>query len=209
MLGTRPDLAFAVSRLCQYQSNPSEQHLAYARHVLQYLRGTSSLRLCLGSNDNGEAPLVGYTDADYAGDTDNSRSTSGWVYYLGRGAVCWSSQKQNSVSSGTFDSEYFAASEACKQFKWLHHFATQIEHPLDLPIVLNCDNKSAVDASKTPNVKHRTKHVRVRAHLVHECFDQGEVILTRIPGVDNPADIFTKALKEDVFKRHAKSLGLV
>lgn len=88
MLGTCPDIAYAVTRLCQFQSNPTKQHLKAAKHILQYLRSTFHLHLCLGHDDNHDDFLVGYTDADFAGDPDNSLSTSGWCYYLGRGMVC-------------------------------------------------------------------------------------------------------------------------
>ncbi|GJE99426.1 Ty1/Copia family ribonuclease HI [Phanerochaete sordida] len=208
-LGTRPDIAFAVNRLSQYQSNPSTTHLAAAHRVLRYLRGTSHLRLCLGHDDQYEDDLVSFTDADFAGDKDNSVSTSGWAYLLGRGAVSWSSRKQRSVAGDTFGAEYFAANEAVKQLKWLEIFAEQIEHPLNKPVSLHCDNKSAVDASRAPNVKHRTKHVRVHAHSVHESFVNGLVELVRIPGVDNPADVLTKPLPAEAHARHIATLGLV
>ena len=77
MLGTRPDITFAVSKLCQYQSNPSERHLELATHILRYMCGTSSLRLCLGHSDIHGDALIGYSDADFAADKDNSRSVSG------------------------------------------------------------------------------------------------------------------------------------
>ena len=208
-LGTRPDITFAVARLCQYQSNPSTIHVAAAQRVLKYLHGTVHLQLCLGHDSEYGDVLVGYTDADFAGDKDNSVSTSGWAYFLGRSSICWSSRKQRSVAGDTFSTEYFAADEACKQLKWLEIFAEQIEHPLKLPVVLHCDNKSAVNASRSPHVKHRTKHICVRAHSVHECFETGLVTLVRIPGVDNPADILTKPLPADAHARHTATLGLV
>lgn len=208
-LGTRPDITFAVARLCQYQSNPTPYHLRAAKHVLRYLRGTSDYRLTLGSaDDDDNNSLVGYTDADFASDTDTSLSTSGWVFYLGHGPICWSSRKQRSVADSTFDAEYFAAHEACKQLQWLDVLAEQVEHPLDLPVTLFCDNKSVVDASQSLNVKHRSKHTRVRAHSVHESVDDGLIQLERIPGTDNPADIFTKSLPRDVHARHTLALGL-
>ena len=85
----------------------------------------------------------------------------------------------------------------------------QIDHPLSHPVTLFCDNKSAVDASCALNVKHRSKHIRVYAHAVHESFDSGLVKLERVPGVDNPADIFTKPLDKAKFAKHVKDLGLV
>lgn len=209
MLGTRPDIGFTVAHLCQYQANPSLKHVAAAYRVLKYLRGTSQYRLCLGHSNELGNNLVGYTDADFAGDKDNSLSTSGWVYQLGRGAICWASRKQHSVARDTFDAEYFAADEAVRKLEWLEAFAEQIEHPLSKPIALHCDNKSAVDAATSPNVKNRTKHICVKAHSVHKNIDNGLLELMRIPGIDNPADILTKPLPADVHARHTESLRLV
>ena len=209
MLGTRPDIAFAVSRLCQFQSNPTSQHLHAAQHILRYLRGTSHYRLCLGPDSERGDNVVGYTDADFAGDVDTSRSTSGWCFFLGRGTTAWESRKQQSVSRSTFESEYHAASEACVQVLWLINFTQQIDHPASLPITLYCDNKSAIDTASKPNVKRRTKHIRVSAHYVHDCVERGEVQLVKIPGVDNPADILTKALTHEAHAKHTANLGLV
>ena len=209
MLGTRPDLAWVVARLGRYQSNQSQQHLEAAFRCLRYLRGTAKLRLCLGHNTNGPNKLVGYTDASWVDDIDDAKSTSGYCFFLGRGTVCWASRKQRSVAKSTFDAEYYAAHEACQQIQWLDDFMRQIDHPLHHPVTLFCDNKSAVDASCALNVKHRSKHIRVYAHAVHESFDSGLVKLERVPGVDNPADIFTKPLDPAAFAKHLKNLGLV
>lgn len=209
MLGTRPDIAFAVSRLCQFQSNPTEGHVGLAKHILRYLQGTKHLRLCLGHHDTRNDQLVGFTDADHAADTDTSRSTSGWVFQLGHGAVCWSSRKQQSVATSTFDAEYFAAHEACQQLRWLDVFSEQIEHPLEKPVTLYCDNSSAVSASERPKVKHRKKHTRIMAHAVHESFENGLVKLERVATEENIADIFTKPLPKDLHEKHTLGLGLV
>ena len=68
---SRDTLAFAVSRLAQYQSNPSPDHMAAARHVLKYLKGSKHLRLCLRRDDDRGSDLIGYCDSDYAGDVDD------------------------------------------------------------------------------------------------------------------------------------------
>ena len=107
-----------------------------------------------------------------------------------------------------FDAEYFAAHEACKQLKWLQVLTEQIKHPLELPVPLHCNNKSCVDASVSFNVKHRTKHMCICAHFVYESVSEGLVELVRIPGTDNPADIFTKSLPRKVHEKHTKALGL-
>ena len=153
--------------------------------------------------------VLAVLDASWVDDIDDAKSTSGYCFFLGRGTVCWASRKQRSVAKSTFDAEYYAAHEACQQIQWLDDFMRQIDHPLSHPVTLFCDNKSAVDASCALNVKHRSKHIRVYAHAVHESFDSGLVKLERVPGVDNPADIFTKPLDTAKFAKHVEDLGLV
>lgn len=209
MLSIHPDIAYAVAWLCQFQSNPTKQHLKAAKHILQYLCGTFHLRLYLGHNDNHDNFLVGYTDVDFAGDLNNSLSTFGWCYYLGRGVVCWSLHKQNSIANSTFDLEYYATHEACKQLKWLAIFAKQAGHPFDISMKLHYDNKSTVDASVASNMKHHSKHTHIRAHSVYECIQDGLIELVRILSVNNPADIFTKSLPTDIHACYTLALGLI
>lgn len=113
------------------------------------------------------------------------------------------------MAKSTFNAEYFTAHEVCQHIQWLDDFMRQVDQPLSHPVILFCDNKSAVDASCAPNVKHRSKHIRVYAHTVHESFDSGRVKLSRVAGIDNPADIFTKPLSKADFTKHIKNLGLV
>ena len=83
---------------------------------MRYLNGTKELCICFGKN---EACVLGYTDADYAGDMDKRRSTSGYVFIFTGGAVSWRSRLQNCTSMSTTEAEYIAASEACKEAIWL------------------------------------------------------------------------------------------
>ena len=83
---------------------------------MRYLNGTKELCICFGKK---EAFVLGYTDADYAGDMDKRRSTSGYVFIFTGGAVSWRSRLQNCTSMSTTEAEYIAASEACKEAIWL------------------------------------------------------------------------------------------
>lgn len=209
MMGTRPDLAFVVSKLAQFQENPSGEHHGAARHVLKYLQGTKHYRLRLGQRTSGTNTLIGFTDSDWASDRDDSRSQSGWVYLLGSGAVCWSSSKQSTISRSSTAAEYRAASDAAAHLVWLEEFADQIGFPLELPIDIYVDNKGAIDLSKRPVFSKRSKHLRIHAHYVHECYDNGELVLVQVKSEDNTADIFTKALPWPAHARHVEGLGLV
>ena len=97
-------------------SNPGKKHWEAVKGVMRYLNGTKELCICFGKK---EACVLGYTDADYAGDMDKRRSTSGYVFIFTGGAVSWRSRLQNCTSMSTTEAEYIAASEACKEAIWL------------------------------------------------------------------------------------------
>ena len=91
-LGTRPDIAFAVTRLSRFNSDPTEEHLRYAKYVLRYLKGTKSLRICYNGSSN--AGLIGYSDSNWGENKDDRHSTSGQVFTLANGTISWASQHQ-------------------------------------------------------------------------------------------------------------------
>jgi hypothetical protein len=95
MLGTRADIAFTVSALSRYLAKPTDQHLLAAKRVLRSLRGSSDLVLVYRGDLR---PLIGYTDADWGGDMDTRRSTSGYLFNIGSGAISWSSKRQPTVA---------------------------------------------------------------------------------------------------------------
>ncbi len=90
MLGTRPDIAFAVSVVSRYSSNPNESHWKAVKRIFRYLKQTVNYQLVFRGDLK---PLTGYTDADWAGDQDTRRSTSGYVFDVGSGAISWQSKR--------------------------------------------------------------------------------------------------------------------
>ena len=92
VMGTRPDLSYVITKLSQYMTNPSAIHLAAAKRVLRFLKGTQDQKLWYRYGQ----PLIleGFTDSDFAGCRDTRRSTSGYIFQLGQAPICWKSQKQ-------------------------------------------------------------------------------------------------------------------
>jgi hypothetical protein len=128
MLGTRPDLAFIVSTLSKYCSNPTPEHSIAALRVLRYFRKTTDIGITYSGQENpivDEAlrnstslritGLTGFSDSDWAGDLDTRKSTSGYVFLLYGGAISWKSAKQNIVATSSTEAEYIASSEAAKE----------------------------------------------------------------------------------------------
>ena len=96
---TRPDLAYAVNTLARFSSKPNRIHWVAAKRVLRYLKGTASHGIVFTKSDSGEC--LGYSDADWAGDQEDRRSTSGYLFQMAGGPVSWKSRKQDSVALST------------------------------------------------------------------------------------------------------------
>ena len=110
---TRPDIAYVVSVLGRYLSNPGEAHWVAAKKVMRYLQGTKDFMLTYRRTDS--LDVVGYTDTDFAGCLDDLKSTSGYVFVMAGGAISWKSVKQTLTASSTMQAEYVACYEATVQ----------------------------------------------------------------------------------------------
>lgn len=104
LTATRPDIYFAVSYISRFMTAPKADHWIVAKRVLRYVKGTSNYGI-LYSRCN-DPKLIGYTDSDWAGSVDDKKSTSGYVFSLGSGAVTWSSKKQQAVALSSTKAEY-------------------------------------------------------------------------------------------------------
>ena len=108
---TRPDIAFAVGMLARFSSKPNRSHWVAAKRVLRYLKRTMNFGLFY-SNGSG---VLGYSDADWAGDMDDRKSTSGYMFQIAGGPVSWRSKKQDTVALSTAEAEYVALSSAVQE----------------------------------------------------------------------------------------------
>ncbi len=118
MVYTRPDLAYAVSKLSQYGSNPKEVHWKVVKRVLQYIKRTLDYSLTFGGTSS-ITSLVGYTDSDWAGNKESRRSTSGYVFFLENGPTSWKFKLQSTVALSSCEAKYIAATQATKEAVWI------------------------------------------------------------------------------------------
>jgi hypothetical protein len=206
-IGTRPDISFAVSRLAQYASNPSPQHLRLAKYILSYLKGTQALRLRY-DGERGDG-LHGYSDSSLADQADDCHSTSGYVYLLAGAAISWSSRKQKTVAQSTTQAEYMALTDAANQAAWYRSFFTEIGYEISDPIPLHGDNKGAIDLALNPVTGKRSKHIPIRHHAIRQYIDEGQIDLIRTPTLDMLADGFTKPHAHTKLQGFLTGLGLI
>ena len=167
-MATRPDIAYAVGVLSKFCTNPDEStHLTAARRVLRYLKGTNNYGIKY--EKSGNASLTGYSDASWADDLDDRRSTSGNVFLLANGPVSWFSKKQATVSMSTAESEYVALSQAAQKAVWLQRLLEEIGMDLTQnPTLIHEDNQGAIAIARNPVSHARTKHIDIRYHFVRE-----------------------------------------
>jgi hypothetical protein len=111
LVHTRPDIAFAIGYVSRFMEAPTTEHMATMKHLLRYISGTRNLGCFFGRGD-GSMVLTGYSDSDLPGDRDDSKSTSGLMFFLGSSPVSWQSQKQRVVALSSCEAEYIAAATA-------------------------------------------------------------------------------------------------
>ena len=214
-IATRPDISFYVMWLGQFNATPTRNHLLVAKHVLRYLAGTRTLALCLGAPSpripatlSGYLKNVGCSDADWASDTVDRRSISGYSFFFQCSLVSWSAVKQRAIALSSTEAEYYAMAHAFKEALWLCSFLSLLKLPIPRPFPILSDNQAACSLSNSLAISARSKHIDICHHFIREHVHAGSFSTIWIPTADMPADIFTKALPFVSFSRHRDVLGL-
>lgn len=206
MLGTRPDIAYAVGAVSQYCSNPGRGHWTAVKRIFRYLKGTRNYAL----EYKGSGHLVGYSDADWAGNVDDRRSTTGYTFLIAGGAVSWSSKKQPTVALSTTEAEYMALSHATKEAVWIQRFLAEIGFGLahQTSTIIHTDNQGAIALAKNSVHHARTKHIDIKHHFIREKVETGEVKLVFCRTEDMVADVLTKGLSKERHGKCTRMMGL-
>lgn len=203
---TRPDLMYVVCLLSRYMASPTELHMLAAKRVFRYLKGIVDLGVFYKRGDVEE--LVAYTDSDYAGDIDDRRSTSGYIFLLSGAAVSWASKKQPIVTLSTTEAEFVAAASCACQCVWMRRVLEKIGLSQSKCTVIMCDNSSTIKLSKNLVLHGRSKHIDVRFHFLRDLTKEEAVKLVHCGTSNQVADIMTKPLKLDVFLKLRDQLGV-
>ena len=208
MIGTWADISYPVGVVSQYMTNPSPQHWIAVKCILRYLQGTLDHVLQYGGSSSG-LQVVGYCDADYAGDIDTRRSTTGYTFLLAGGAISWNSKKQPTVALSTTEAKYMAATHATKEAIWLQRFFKDIGFSQDTSLTIFSDNQSYISLSRNPTFHTRTKHVEIQHHFVHEKIESGNINLVFCGTQDMVADILTKGLTCEKHCKFKEMMGII
>jgi hypothetical protein len=205
----RPDIAFIAGQLARFCENPGPTHWKAAKRVLKYLAGTRNHGLCFDGRHIDNNLLIGYSDADYAGDCDTRRSTSGFVFVLNGAAVTWSSRRQPIVALSTMESEYIAACDSSREVIWLRRLLHELGIKQTNPTPLLCDNESAISLTRNPESHKRSKHIDVRYHFIREQISKKNVEISYVNTKEQLADVFTKAIDGISQRKIMAGIGIV
>jgi hypothetical protein len=202
--GTRPDLAFAVGRAARYCANPGLPHWVAVKRILRYVKRTLNYGLTFtkgfcGNGING-LTFEGYSDADWAGDLDKRRSTTGYIFQMAGGPVSWSSQLQATTALSTVEAEYMAICSTAQEALWLQHLLHELGFETPATTVhLHGDNMGSISLAKNLNRRRSTKHIEIRHFFVQDIIQRGALKLERLSTNKMVADILTNALPRDRF----------
>ena len=203
---TRPDIAQAVGAVSKFNSCPTEAHLTAVKRIFRYLKGT--IDLCIKYERSADNRLVGFSDADWAGDLNDRHSTTGNLFMMSGAAIDWISKKQPVVALSTTEAEYVALSAATQEAVWLSRLLTDIKAPPKAPILIKEDNQGTIAVARNPVSHNRTKHIDIKFHYVREALEDGIIDLTYCPTEQMTADMLTKPLARQKFETFRLKMGL-
>ena len=189
---TRPDIAYAVSVISQFMHRPQMNHLEAALRVVRYLTGTFDHGIMF--KKNGHLEIHGYTDADWAGNPIDRKSTSGYFTFVGGNLVTWKSKKQKVVALSSAEAEFRGIRNGLTEILWLRLLMEEIGFLSQKTCQMFCDNKAAISIAENPVQHDRTKHVEVDRHFIKEKIEEGSIEFPYVRSEDQLADILTKAV---------------
>ena len=209
---TRCDISNTVSKLSRYNSKPTRKAAQAARQLWTYLRGTARLKFILSLSNVKESNLqmVGYSDSDWAGDSDTRRSTTGWMVFIGNSLINWISQLQSFIAQSSMEAETIAANKLLNELLYLQglfrEFKLLPESQTGTPVKI--DNEASLKAAYNPVGQGKTKHFDIQEFHLRENTASGRVVPTKISTLHNPADLLTKALYRPTLEAHRKRAGI-
>ncbi|CAI7826493.1 unnamed protein product [Closterium sp. NIES-54] len=197
----RPDLLYSASQLATYLKKPEIEHMAELDRALHYLVGTSTVGLTYHKNGTKTPKLIGYVDADHAGDSDNRRSRTGYIYrFEPIGPISWQSSKQELIALSSAEAEYIAPCSATKEGLYLRELLEEAKLAQLPSFSLFCDNQSAIRIANKNGFANRTKHIALRYFFVKDEIEKGRLELSYYPTSEMAADYLTKKLGKQKFE---------
>lgn len=153
--------------------------------------------------------LIGFADADWAGDKNDRKSVSGSVFMVFGNTVSWWSRKQASISLSSTEAEYVSLAEGICEVKWMKGLFKEIGLSCKQPITIFEDNQSCKKIAEEPRDRKKLKHIDVKYKFVQKAVEDDEIKLLYKQSNQQTADIMTKAIGRVLFEKHRQSLNLI
>ncbi|GMP54232.1 hypothetical protein CsSME_00019460 [Camellia sinensis var. sinensis] len=185
-----------VNQACQHMHAPTNAHFQHVKRLLRYVKGTVSHGL---SFTPGPLTLHAFSDSNWAGDTLDRRSTSGYCIFLGPNLISWSAKKQPTVSRSSIEAEYRSLANTAAEVSWLQQLLKDFLVPPSSIPVLWCDNLSAMALASNPVFHSRSKHIEIDCHFIRERVVSKQILLKYVPTSDQLADLVTTPLSGSHF----------
>jgi hypothetical protein len=206
-VNTRPDIAFATSRLARFLSNPSQEHQRAADRVLLYLEETKLLALQLRSGNSMQVA----SDASFADNTLDRKSSQGYTIKLFGGLIAWRASKQDTVTTSTTEAELLALSQVAKEAIFISRLIKELKVDLPDQIKIQCDNQQTIRlvTQEISRLQTKLRHVDIHHHWLRQEVASGRIKVTYTQSTEMTADGLTKALPVNQWQRFLTQLGLV
>jgi hypothetical protein len=207
---TRPDISYAIGQLAKYASNPSQAHWKTMKRLCRYLQGTKTYGLVynVGNNTSDQITIETFTYSDWAGDQETGKSTSGNLIKVNDNIITWKSTKQTCIAQSTLEADYVAGSTGAKTTLWIKNILDELETNLDLLLKMNIDNMGTIDFSKNGRSSARSKHINLQVHFLRSLHEDGTIELRHVDSKNQEADIFTKALPQEICEALRWKIGV-
>lgn len=212
-ISTRPDIAFAVCRLSQFNARPGTQHHDAVNRVLRYLYSTrESYLISYGGQEwDQSSPFTCASDASFADDRIDRKSSQGYVMKLFGGPIAWRANKQDTVTTSSTEAELLAISQAAKEGIYLQRLMGALS--LSLPkneLVIECDNRQTLRllTEQSTQLSTKLRHVDIHNHWLRQEVQEGRIQVEWTQSAKMIADGLTKALSREKHREFLRMLGM-
>lgn len=210
-VGTRPDIAYAVSIFSKYLNCPTIFHLLLAIRLVRYLYTTRRCGIRFSKSGMKFPTLVNksYTDSDWAAEVDGRRSQSGIVITLNNSPIHWASLTQHIVTISSAEAEIIALKQGAKDTIWIRNIIQElVKDCITMPATeINVDNSSSIKIVINPMISKKNRHMEIAFYFIVQHIQAGTIKVVKIKGELNKADMFTKVMKS--FYNDLKTKGLL
>ena len=171
------------------------------------MKGTYDLGIVYCKQDKLDCSC--FSDSDWAGESNDRKSVSGYCFKISGGVVSCRSNKQNCVTLSTAEAEYVALSSASQETIWLMQLLDDLKIKYPLPLIIHKANQAALSTRNNPTHHPKTKHISIKYHFIREQNNLNMITLEYCPAHDMLAALLTKGSPKDKFARLRDLLGIL